>query len=238
VDSTQHLRVLVANHPPDRVELIAATVVRLGHEVVAREVNASQIAEVTGRLRPDLALVGLGGGALHALKLITGIVRAAFCPVIALLDSYDPDWIDQAAERGVYAYIVNSRPEELQSAIETTLRRYVEFQGIRGAFDRNNAHRLRDEELRIARRRQLLAIQDGVVQGLSVAHLAIQLNRPEQSREAVLVALENARAIVSRCLDELRSEGIPLEQLIADAAPVRNTSNGSTPRRPATARTP
>lgn len=41
----------------------------------------------------------------------------------------------------------------------------------------------------------------------------------EESREALLGALENARSIVSRSLDDLRSEGVPLEELIGDAAP-------------------
>ena len=61
-------------------------------------------------------------------ELITEIVRGAFCPVIALLRGYDAEWIDEAAKRGVYAYIVDTRPEELQSAIEITLRRFAELQ--------------------------------------------------------------------------------------------------------------
>jgi signal transduction histidine kinase len=65
----------------------------------------------------------------------------------------------------------------------------------------------------------VLELHDGVIQGLSVAHLALELGRRDESREALLAALENARAIVSRAIEELQSEGIPLEQLIRDAAP-------------------
>ena len=191
----------------------------LGHDVIAREVHVSEVAQVTARERPDVALVGLGESSEHALALISEIVRGAFCPVVALMESFDGDWIDQAAQRGVYAYIVDSRPEELQSAIDITLRRFAEFQDLHGAFERRNAETLREGEAVRQRQRQVLELHDGVVQGLSVAHLALELDRRDESRDALLLALENARAIVSTAIEDLQSEGVPLEQLIRDAAP-------------------
>ena len=219
IDRTHHLRVLIANQRADRLELLARVVRELGHEVIAQEIHVSDVGAVTARERPDLALVGLGVSSEHALELITEIVRGAFCPVIALLADYDAEWVDQAAQRGVYAYIVDTRPEELQSAIDITLRRFAEFQNVQGAFERRNAEILRDSELTLVRRRHVLELHDGVVQELAVAHLALELDRRDESREALLGALENARAIVSRSVDDLRSEGLPLEELIGDAAP-------------------
>jgi len=49
--------------------------------------------------------------------------------------------------------------------------------------------------------------------------LALDLDRPNDSREGVMFALENARALVNRAMDELRNEGATLEQMIRDAAP-------------------
>jgi AmiR/NasT family two-component response regulator len=219
VDRTHHLRVLIANQRADRLDLLASVVSDLGHEVIAQEIHVRDVGAVTARERPDVALVGLGESSDHALELITEIVRGAFCPVIALLETYDAPWVDLAAERGVYAYIVDTRPEELQSAIDITLRRFAEFQNVQGAFERRNAAVSREAELTLARRRQVLELHDGVVQGLAVAQLALDLDRQEESREALLAALENARAIVSRSLDDLHSEGVPLEELLGDAAP-------------------
>ena len=219
MDRTHHLRVLIANQRPDRLDLLARVVRDLGHEVIAQEIHVKEVGAVTARERPDVALVGLGESSDHALELITEIVRGAFCPVIALLETYDAPWVDLAAERGVYAYIVDTRPEELQSAIDITLRRFAEFQDVQGAFERRNAEIVRESELTLARRRHVLELHDGVVQELAVAHLALELDRRDESREALLGALENARAIVSRSLDDLRSEGIPLDHLVGDAAP-------------------
>jgi AmiR/NasT family two-component response regulator len=218
---THRLRVLIANQRADRLELLARVVGGLGHEVIAREIRVNEVAALTARERPDVALVGLGESSEHALQLITEIVRGAFCPVIALLEAYDSEWIDQAAQRGVYAYIVDSRPEELQSAIDITLRRFGEFQDVNGAFELRTAELARVADASLARRRQLLEIHDGVVQQLAIAQMSLELNRPEASRVTLVAALENARAIVSRSLDELRSEGVPLDELLKDAAAVR-----------------
>ena len=84
-DSTDHLRVLIANERKDRLALVASIVVALGHEVIAREIDAEDVGTVTARERPDVALVGLGESSEHALDLIDKIVREAACPVIVLL---------------------------------------------------------------------------------------------------------------------------------------------------------
>ena len=115
------LRVLIANERRDRLELLAQVVAELGHDVIAREIEVRQVAAVTAKEHPDVALDGLGESVEHALDLISEIVHKASCPVIALLSSRDPDYVREAAKRGVFAYIIDTTPEELQSAIDITL---------------------------------------------------------------------------------------------------------------------
>jgi len=131
-----HLRVLIANERRDRLELLAQVVAGLGHEVIAREIDVREVGAVTAREHPDVALVGLGLSSHHALQLIAEIVHEAACPVIALLSAKDPAYVNEAAKRGVFAYIVDSSPEELQSAIDITLRRFAEYHNLQGAFGR------------------------------------------------------------------------------------------------------
>jgi two-component system, response regulator / RNA-binding antiterminator len=132
----QHLRVLIANEKRDRLELLAQVVIGLGHDVIAREIYVKEVGSVTARERPDVALVGLGLSSKHALDLIGEIVREASCPVIALLHANDPAYIHEAAKRGVFAYIIDGSPDELQSAIDITLQRFTEYQNLQGAFGR------------------------------------------------------------------------------------------------------
>ena len=108
----------------------------LGHEVIARSVDVREVAAVTAREQPDVALVGLGLSSDHALELISEIVREASCPVIALLSAKDPAYVREAAKRGVFAYIVDTTPEELQSAIDITLQRFSGVPQPAGAFGR------------------------------------------------------------------------------------------------------
>ncbi|MGZ8701696.1 MAG: ANTAR domain-containing response regulator [Gaiellaceae bacterium] len=135
-DEIQHLRVLIANERRDRLELLAQVVAGLGHEVIAREIDVTAVAAVTAREQPDVALVGLGLSSQHALELIEQIVHESSCPVIALLSAEDPSYVREAAKRGVFAYLVDTTPEELQSAIDVTLQRFTEYHNLQGAFGR------------------------------------------------------------------------------------------------------
>ena len=135
---TEHrlLRILIANERKDRLERIAEIVTKLGHEVISRELEVSDVATATEREHPDIAFVGLGVSGEHALEMISEIVREASCPVIALLESDDAAWVNEAAKRGIFAYIVDGRAEEMQSTIDITLRRYAEYANLEGAFAR------------------------------------------------------------------------------------------------------
>jgi AmiR/NasT family two-component response regulator len=132
----QHLRVLIANQRSDRLDYVTRVVVSLGHEVVARSIEVGEVATVTRREHPDVALVGLGDSSAHALELIGEIVHQAACPVIALLETDDHAFVGEAAKRGVFAYITETNPDQLQDSIEIVLRRFAEFQNLEGAFGR------------------------------------------------------------------------------------------------------
>lgn len=134
--SSRSLRILIANERKDRLARIAGIVTGLGHEVISRELEVSEVAAATEREHPDLAFVGLGVSGAHALDMISEIVREASCPVIALLEDADPVWVNEAAKRGIFAYVVDGNPEELQGAIDVTLRRYAEYASLEGAFAR------------------------------------------------------------------------------------------------------
>ncbi len=119
------LRVLVADESVTRLETLGAVVSGLGHEVVT----------VIGE-HPDVALIGLDVSSDHALQLIDELVHEAACPVIALLRAQDSAYVREAAKRGIFAYVVEAGPEELQSAIDITLRRFTEYHDLQGAFGR------------------------------------------------------------------------------------------------------
>jgi AmiR/NasT family two-component response regulator len=135
----KHLRVLVANERHDRLADVAALVASLGHEVIAPQIEVSEVGPVTAREHPDVAFVGLGASSQHALELIEQIVHEAACPVVALLHEPDPAFVVEAARRGVFAHITDGDPQEWQNSIEIVLRRFADFRDLEGAFKRRTA---------------------------------------------------------------------------------------------------
>jgi AmiR/NasT family two-component response regulator len=136
---TEHrLQVLIANERDDRLESLTAIVEGLGHEIAARAVDIGDVGPYSRATGAEVALVGLGLDGEHALEQISAIVHEAACPVIALLDVKNPRYVADAAQRGVFAYVVldDDDSEELQSALDITLRRFAEFQNLQGAFGR------------------------------------------------------------------------------------------------------
>ena len=133
----QPLRVLVANENRERLEEIARVAGGLGHDVVAREINVADVAEAAAQVRPDLAIVGLHDHhADHALGMIGEIIGQAICPVIAVTDGRDPEFVEQAAASGIFAYTSSFEAEAMRGAIDVALRRFDQAVELESAMAR------------------------------------------------------------------------------------------------------
>lgn len=130
------LHVLIADENEQRLDQIATVVLELGHSVVSRLTEVSQVATATKRERPDVAVVGLGLERAHALDLISEIVRQAACPVIVDVDGSDPEFVENAARRGIFASFRHDGPDQMRGALDVALRRYAEFSRAQGALSR------------------------------------------------------------------------------------------------------
>ena len=132
----EHLRVLIADGDALRLASLARVVSGLGHEVIARELDVRGVAAAIAREQPDIALVEVGASWQHAVDLIESIVHESTCPVIALLPAGHAEYAREAAARGVFACVLDSSPEDLQTAIEVTLQRFAEYHNLQQAFGR------------------------------------------------------------------------------------------------------
>jgi AmiR/NasT family two-component response regulator len=114
-DAEPHdLRVLVADERQKYLEAISEAVEDLGHEVVAHEVELAKVGRATVDTRPDIAIVALHEDTEHALELITEIIEEATCPVLVLADDASREFVAEAAQRGVFAYLDSTQETELQ----------------------------------------------------------------------------------------------------------------------------
>ena len=184
------LQVLIANEQHDRLEHIKAMVEGLGHEIVADSVNIDEVGQLSRSTGAEVALVGLGLDGDHALQQITRIVHEAACPVIALVDAEDPSYIQQAAQRGVFAYVVLDGEEaaELQGALDITLRRFAEFQNLQGAFGRRAI---------IEQAKGILMAQNGINADAAFALLRSHSQQSGQKLNEVAQALTQTHQLLS-----------------------------------------
>jgi AmiR/NasT family two-component response regulator len=136
--ASPRLQVLIADERDETLQAITEIVEALGHEVVGRGLKVRDVGPLSRNTGAEVGLVGVGLRSEHALAEISAIVHEAACPVIAILDVEDPSYIEQAAQRGVFAYVVLNGKEttELRSALDITLRRFAEFRNLQGAFGR------------------------------------------------------------------------------------------------------
>jgi AmiR/NasT family two-component response regulator len=132
----QDLRVLVADERQKYLETISEAVEDLGHEVIAHEVELAKVGRATADSRPDIAIVALHEDTEHALQLITEIIEEATCPVLVLADDASREFVAQAAQRGVFAYLDSTNETELQGGIDVALQRYLQYKKLLAAFDR------------------------------------------------------------------------------------------------------
>jgi AmiR/NasT family two-component response regulator len=137
-EATRPLLIMIAHERADRLAQVTQVVTGLGHEVIERKIGIIDVGRATIEARPDVAVVIVGPDSEpQALRSIDTIVKEAACPVIAIVDVQDREFINEAAKRGIFAYIADGHdPQELQSSIDIVLRRFAEYQNLEGAFGR------------------------------------------------------------------------------------------------------
>jgi AmiR/NasT family two-component response regulator len=129
-DGAKELKVLVADEDHAALDTVAKLLQTLGHEVSARAVGVGEVSREIDEDEPDVALVKLHDDDEHALELIDEIVDEAACPVIALMEVPDAEFISRAAKHGIYAYVQPVTAETVQGALEVALRRHAEIERL------------------------------------------------------------------------------------------------------------
>src|SRR3954466_2335082 len=122
----QALKVLLADEDEGALRITAALVRDLGHEVAEMAIGAQEAADVIARDDPDVSIVVVYADYSYALGLIEEIAEFARGPVIAILEKEDPQFVADAAARGISAYAREGTAESIQSAIEVAVRRHEE----------------------------------------------------------------------------------------------------------------
>lgn len=122
-----NLTVLLADEDEAALRHLGSVLQGLGHDVTPFAVSVQEASDLIVREDPDLTIVVFHQDDDHALALIAEAVETASGPVIAQIRGReDVDFVARAAERGISAYVESDDPQQVQAAIEVTIRRYRE----------------------------------------------------------------------------------------------------------------
>lgn len=131
---TKGLRILTADEDSERLRSTGRMLEELGHVVTGRAVRVPQAAEHVAQDDPDLSVVVVHEDLEHALDLIEEISEFARGPVIALIEG-TPEFLTEAAERGIDAFAHATFAEEVQGAIGLAIRRHDERRRLTAQVD-------------------------------------------------------------------------------------------------------
>ena len=129
------MRVLTADENREQLRELGELLGQLGHEVVSRAVSVSEAAAMIATEDPDVSLVRLHRDDEHALALIEELGESASGPVIAVVDKADPQFISEAAARGIASFAQPLDADSVQAAIELAVRRHGEAAALSERVD-------------------------------------------------------------------------------------------------------
>ena len=134
-ESVEHLRVLIASERPDRLERVAVIVAGLGHEVIARQLEVTEVGQVTRAERPTSRWSVSARAPTRARADLEDRPRSGL-PGDHLARGARPGVRARGGQARRLCLHHRHRPGQPQSAIDIVLHRFAEFHNLEGAFGR------------------------------------------------------------------------------------------------------
>ncbi len=103
-----------------------------GYQVVGEAADGKRALDLVAKLRPDLVLLDIKMPGVDGLQAARKVLAEHSVPVVILTAYADREFVQQAREAGVLAYLVKPvRESDLRPAIEMALGRFQEIQALR-----------------------------------------------------------------------------------------------------------
>lgn len=127
------LRLLVAEDEDAVRNAIVQMSESLGHKVVAQACDGREAVDIVPRAKPDLVLLDIRMPKLNGLEAAKLILASRPLPIVIVTGHTEQSLIEDAAELGVFSYLVKPLTcERLAAAIATALARFRDLESLRG----------------------------------------------------------------------------------------------------------
>jgi response regulator NasT len=126
------LRVLIADDEAVIRLGLRAMLEEQGYQVVGEAGDGRRALDLVGKLHPDLVFLDIKMPHLDGLAAARALLAERTVPVVILTAYADREFVRQAREAGVLAYLVKPvRESDLRPAVEMAIGRFREIQALR-----------------------------------------------------------------------------------------------------------
>ncbi len=132
-----------------------------GHRVIGRIADDADLAAEVARLQPDIIIIDMDAPSRDTLEQMREISRDRPKPIILFSGKRDSDYIRQAVQAGVSAYVVDGLSQDrIMPIVEVAIARFREFQALKRELEETKTQ-LADRKL-IERAKGLLMQRKGM----------------------------------------------------------------------------
>lgn len=126
------LRVMIVDPDTARSAVLEQALRDAGHQVIARLADDNELATAVAQHQPDIIIIDQDAPGRDTLEGMRQINRENPKPIIMFSDQRDPDYIRQAVQAGVSAYVVDGMaPDRVMPIVEVAMARFREFQALK-----------------------------------------------------------------------------------------------------------
>jgi response regulator NasT len=126
------LAIMLVDQDSGRSAILEQALTDAGHRVVARVEPGRNLANEVQALQPDMVIIDMESPGRDTLEQMREIGRDQPKPIILFSNKRDGDYIRQAVQAGVSAYVVDGLSRErIMPIVEVAIARFREFQALR-----------------------------------------------------------------------------------------------------------
>jgi response regulator NasT len=131
-EATTTLRVMIVDQDPARSAVLEQALTDAGHRVVARTVDEGSLLQIVTDTQPDVVIIDMDAPGRDTLEDLREVGRDNPKPIIMFSNNRDGEYIRQAVQAGVSAYVVDGLSKErILPIVDVAIARFREFQALR-----------------------------------------------------------------------------------------------------------
>jgi AmiR/NasT family two-component response regulator len=182
------LRILIADDEAVIRLGLRAMLEEQGYQVVGEAADGQRALDLVGKLRPDLVILDIKMPHLDGLAAARALLVERAVPVVILTAYADREFVRQAREAGVLAYLVKPvRESDLRPAVEMAMGRFREIQTLRAEIG-DLEETLRTRKL-VERAKGILMRREGLDEAAAFARIQKQARDARTTMRAVAEAI-------------------------------------------------